>query len=120
MTVVPFHGQVRARRSVVENSVTDVTGSLRGFEEPELIIMDTTHKGGPGGEDAAILLVKWRIFRVRGTMNEIMPQSGTGWSSRDVRRGSPLMFFYIAPHRTVDSRLFPCQAGSAWFAFPFL
>ena len=100
--------------------MTDVTGSLRGFEEPKLIIMDTTHKGGPGGEDAAILLVKWRIFRVRGTMNEIMPQSGTGWSSRDVRRGSPLMFFYIAPHRTVDSRLFPCQAGSAWFAFPFL
>ncbi|EFT29805.1 hypothetical protein HMPREF9594_00302 [Cutibacterium acnes HL005PA1] len=57
---------------------------------------------------------------MRGTMNEVLPQSGTGWSSRDVRRGPPLMFFYIAAHWTVDSRLFPCEAGSAWFAFPFL
>ncbi|EGR96885.1 hypothetical protein HMPREF1162_1802 [ [[Propionibacterium] namnetense SK182B-JCVI] len=37
-------------------SATDVTGALRGFEEPELIIMDTNHQGGPGDETGVILL----------------------------------------------------------------
>lgn len=119
--------------------MTDVTGSLRGFEEPELIIMDITHKGGPGGEDAAILLVKWRIFRVRGTMNEVLLQSGTGWSSRDVRRGSPSCSSTSRPtgpwihgcsharlvqlgslFRFFNHRSLPCSSDGMWGYYPQL